>query len=527
MDRCNISSILISLGLVILVLFCGCQSDKKGLPSPDTIVIAIQAEPARLNPIFVSDSISYALSELIFRGLTRLDDNMNITGDIAESWRILNGGLEIQFKLKKGVLWHDGREVTAEDVVFTFEKLSSPDTATPHGSRLGSAKEVKAIDRYTVAVYYHEPYGSAIESWSIGILPKHILEGKDINDSSFDRNPIGNGPYRLKEWVTGQRLIMESFSKYHNGELKIKNLVFRVIADSAARMMEVKSGGIDVMELTPYQYSKEIDSAFITSNYNKYKTGSHRYGFLGLNLLDDRFRERNVRQAIGYAIDKDGIINTVIAGLGRRSTGPYPPHAWYYSKNAVDFEYNPQKALQLLKSEGWDKGSDGLLRKNGKIFSFTIITNYESKDNLKTAQIIQQNLKAIGIQTEIQSYDWQTFRHKIINKKHFEAVILSRAYLKDPDIYDLWHSEKTREGEWNFLSYKNPKVDALFEKGRKTLESQKRQKIYNQIHEILADDLACIFLYDVDLLLLAHKKIKGITASPMGFLFNIEKWFLD
>lgn len=515
------------LGLVIISLLCGCKNDKKAAVSKETIIIAIQAEPARLNPLFVSDSISYALSELIFRGLTRLDENMNIAGDIAESWQILNGGLEIRFKLKKGILWHDGREVTSEDVVFTFTKLSSPDTATPHSSRLGSAKDVKAIDRYTVAVYYHEPYGSAIESWSIGILPKHILEAKDINDSSFDRNPVGNGPYRLKEWVTGQRLIMESFSKYHNGEPKIKNLVFRVIADSATRMMEVKSGGIDVTELTPYQYSKELDSAFITSNYNKYKTGSHRYGFLGLNLLDYRFRERKIRQAISHAIDKDSIINTVIAGLGRRSTGPYPPHAWYYSKNAVDFEYNPQKALELLKSAGWLKDRDGLLKKDGKVFSFTIITNYESRDNLKTAQIIQQSLKAIGIRTEIQSYEWQTFRHSIINKRQFEAIILSRAYFKDPDIYDLWHSEKTKEGEWNFLSYKNPKVDALLDKGRKTLEHQKRQKIYNQIHEILAEDLACIFLYDVDLLLLAHKKIKGITPSPMGFFFNIERWFID
>lgn len=523
MSNSKVAAKFILFFCVCALFFYGCQRSEKGVVSSETVVIAIPSEPARLNPLFVSDSISYALSELIFRGLTRLDENMNIEGDLAESWLILKGGREIRFKLRKGIFWHDGNELTAEDVVFTFEKLTSPDTATPHSSQLGSVRGIKAIDRYTAAVYYQEPYGSALESWSIGILPRHALEGKDINDSSFDRNPIGCGPFKLTEWVSGQRLILKAFNRFHKGQPNIKNLIIKVVPDSATRLMEAKAERIDVLEVTPSQYLKDADSKLFAT-FNKYRAASYRYGFLGLNLLDERFNDKKIRQAISHAIDKDGIINTVFAGLGRRSNGHYPPTAWYYSKKAKDFEYNPKKALELLGSAGWHRDADGFLRKNGRIFSFTIITNYESIDNIKTAQIIQQNLKNIGIQTNISTYEWKTFRHNLINKRQFEAIMLSRAYLGDPDIYELWHSSKTKEGEWNFLSYNNSEADRLLEKGRVTLDYQKRKEIYHRLHEVMADDLACVFLYDTDSLFLVNKRIKGVTPSPKGFLYNLEQW---
>jgi len=516
-----------SILLAVVLCLGGCRGSTEKVRPADTVTVALSSEPKRLNPVFLTDFTSYAVSGLIFSGLTRFDKDMKITGDLAESWDIRNGGRNIRFHLKKGVLWHDGTEFTAEDVVFTYKTVTSPNVATPRSSNFGSVKEVNVVDPYTIEVLYHEPFGSALESWSIGIIPKHILAGRDINDSLFDRDPIGTGPYRLKEWVSGQRLRLESFDRYHAGKPGIEKLILRIIPDSATQLLELKNGSIDIMELDPSQYRNDMNQGTIASNFRKYSAPSYRYGFLGLNLIEKRFQDKRFRQALSHAIDKDAIIKAVLSGYGSRSTGPYPPQAWYYSHEATDYRYDPRKAVALLEESGWKRGADDLFQKNGFPLSFTVLTNYENRENIKTAQIIQSNLREIGIRTNISTLEWQAFRHTAVAKHQFHAVLLSRAYLWDPDVYDLWHSSKTREGEWNFLSYKNKEVDELLEKGRRTIAVDKREKIYHRLHELLAEEQPCIFLYNADLLFIAHKRIKGITPSPAGMLSDIVEWQVE
>lgn len=517
---------ILTLFLAGIILVAGCRREGDVVRPPDAVTIAIASEPKHLNPLFLSDMISFSVSGLIFRGLTKFDSNMEIVPDIAESWEISRGGREIRFHLKKGVLWHDGAELTADDVVFTFQTITSPRTATHHKSHFGSATEAKTVDRYTVSVSYSEPYGSALQSWMFGIIPKHILHGKDALDPSFDRAPVGTGPYRLKQWLSGRQLSLESFDRHYDGPPGIKKVFLRVIPDAATQLMELKAGSIDIMELTPTQYWSETNSGKLSADFIVHRGGSFRYGFLGLNLLDTRFQDVRVRQAISHAIDKPAIIASVLMGLGSESTGPYPPEAWYFSPNASFFAYDPAKARELLESAGWRKGPDGILTKDGLAMSFTILTNYESKENIKTAQIIQSNLKAIGIETTIRTLEWQAFRHRVIAKHQFEAVVLSRAYLWDPDIYDLWHSSKTHEDEWNFLSYKNPILDALLEKGRRTIDREERKVIYRNVHELLAEEQPCVFLYNADLLFVSHQRIDGIAPTPAGMLQDVARWTL-
>ncbi|NWF76537.1 MAG: peptide-binding protein [Nitrospirae bacterium] len=510
-----------------IIILSGCRGDVKKSRAADTITIAISSEPKRLNPVFLTDLISYSVSGLIFSGLTKFDKDMKIKGDLAESWDILDGGRKIIFHLKKDVLWHDGNQFTANDVVFTYNTFISPSVATSLKDNFGSVKEVRALDPYTVSVSYDEPYGSALESWTVGIIPKHILQHKDVNNTSFENFPVGTGPYKLREWVHGQRLWLEAFDSYHAGRPKITNLIIRIIPDTATQFLELKAGSIDLMELSPMQFNNKTGHEDLSSDFVKYRAGSFRYGFLGLNLIDRRFQDKRVRQAISYAIDKDAIINSVLRGFGSRSTGPYPPEAWYYNREAKSYAYNPQKALELMIEAGWKKGTDGILRKNADLMSFMILTNYENKENIKTAQIIQSNLKAIGIETDIRTLEWQAFRHNVISKHQFEAIVLSRAYLWDPDIYELWHSSKTKEGEWNFLSYKNKELDMLLENGRRAITIADRQRIYHKLHELLAEEQPCIFLYNADLLFIAHKRIKGIITSPAGMLHNIAEWYVE
>jgi len=493
------------LFLFVILALISCDSGSK---SNDTIIIAIDSEPQRINPLFLTDLNSHMISNLIFKGLVRIDSSGKPEPELARSWEIRGNGKEIIFHLKENIYWHDGSKFTAQDVVFTHELLNSEKIPSPRKGILGPIKEIKILSPHTLLIKYTEPYGSAIESWTIGILPKHI--GEKVIEPSFDRNPIGTGAWRLTKWQKGEFIILDAFDKFYNGMPRIKRIVLRFISDPTTKYLETKSGKVDVAELPIYSDHKELEKRF-----NKYKVSSFRYVCLGLNLSITPFQDERVRKAIAYSIDKEALIRAVLNGEGSISLGPYPKGVWYYDSDIKPYPYNPQTGKEILKNLGINN------------LKLNIYINSENKEIHKTAQFIQQNLKDIGVIVEIRLFDWQTLRHRIIEEKNFDAVILSRAYLWDPDIYDLWHASKAVKGGWNLFSFKDREVDKLLEQGRRTVDFQKRTEIYRKVNRLLYEKQACIFLYETPLIFYADKKIKGIKPEPQGMLYGIENWYLQ
>lgn len=508
-----------------LFLTAGCSREPK-IKNPNTITVGFLADAKRLLPLLASDSASGGISGLVFNGLTKYDKNIKITGDLAESWEIKNGGLEIIFHLRKGIKWHDGVEFTSGDVVFTYKTVTDPNVPTPYSSNYGPVKNVTALDRYTVKVTYEEPYAPALESWGMGILPEHILKGKDITDEKYNRNPVGTGPYKLIEWVTGQKIVLEAYDEYFEGRPNIDKYIARVIPDTATMFLELKFGGIDYMGLTPPQYKLQADTKLFRKHFQKFRYPSFGFTYLGYNLLNPKFSDKKVRRALTHAINKKDIIDGVLLGYGTPCTGPFPPESWAFNPRAKDAEYDPDRARNLLGEAGWKPGKDGILRKNGIRFSFTVLTNQGNNVRLKTAQIIKENLKAVGIDMNIKVLEWQALLHEFIDKKRFEAIILGWALSRDPDLYDIWHSSKSREGEFNFISYKNEEVDRLLIEGRQTFDMQKRKKIYHRIHEILADEQPYTFLFVPDALPVLHGRFKGIEKAPLGIWYDFIHWYV-
>jgi peptide/nickel transport system substrate-binding protein len=233
-----------------------------------------------------------------------------------------------------------------------------------------------------------------------------------------------------------------------------------------------------------------------------------------------------VRKAIAYAIDKKEIVDVILYGLGSPATGPYVPNTWPYNPNVEKYNYNPEKAKQLLREAGWKENSDGVLEKDGRPFQFTILTNVENPLRKNTATIIQWRLGKIGIKVDIQAREFSTLVNQFIDKRRFEAVILGWSIGLDPDQYDIWHSSKTKEKELNFVSYNNPEVDELLEKGRRTFDIRERKKAYFRIQEILADELPYIFLYVPDATPIVSSRFKGIKPAPIGISYNLPKWYV-
>jgi peptide/nickel transport system substrate-binding protein len=514
---------LCSFLFILIIALISCSHEPK-IKNPNTITVGFLADAKRLLPLLASDSASGDISGLIYNGLTKYDKNIKVTSDLAESWEVSPDGLQIIFHLRKGVKWQDGVEFTANDVLFTYRTVIDPKVPTPYSSNYGPVDKVEILDKYTVRVTYKEPYAPALESWGMGIVPKHILDGKDITYEYYSRNPIGTGPYKMKEWVTGQKIVLEAFNDYFEGRPGINRYVARVIPDTATMFLELKFGGIDFMGITPPQFKLQANSEFFNKYFQKFRYPAFGYTYLGYNLLDPKFSDRRVRQALTYSINKKDIIDGVLLGYGTPCTGPFPPESWAYNPNVKDLEYNPEKAMMLFEDAGWKTGKKGLLEKNGEPFVFTVLVNQGNDERLKTAQIIQESLKKVGVQMKIRVLEWQAMLHEFIDKKRFEAIIMGWGLSRDPDNYDIWHSSKTKEGEFNFISYKNDEVDNLLLEGRRNFDIEKRKKIYHRIHEILAEDQPYTFLYVPDALPVLHKRFKGVEKAPLGIWYDFIHW---
>ncbi len=501
----------------------GCAREPE-IKNPRAITVGSIGEPKRLLPMLASDSASGDISGLVFSGLVKYGPDIKLTGDLAHSWDVSPDGLSVTFHLRKGVKWHDGEPFTARDVVFTYNTVTDPETPTPYGANYGPVKSVQAVDDHTVLVTYTEIFAPALESWAMGIIPRHLLEGTDIGKSELNRKPIGTGPYRLIEWVTGQKVMLESYSGYFEGKPGVDKYIMRIIPDTATQFLELKFGGLDFMGLTPTQYKLESGKPLFKKYFQRFRYPSFGFTYMGYNHLDPRFKDKRIRRALTHAIDKEEIIKGVLLGYGTPGTGPFPPESWAYNPSVKDPEYDPQKALALLKEAGWERDSDGVLKKDGEPFSFTLITNQGNDQRLKAAQIISERLKAIGIHMEIKVLEWQAFLHEFVNKKRFEAIILGWGLSRDPDLYDIWHSSKTKEGEFNFISYSNEEVDRLLLEGRRTFDLKERTRIYHRVHELMAEDQPYTFLYVADALPILHKRFKGVEKAPIGIFYDFVNW---
>lgn len=519
----KISCIRFLLLCCVCVCLFSCSREPQ-IKNPNAITIGSLADAKRLLPMLASDSASGEISGLIFNGLTKYDKDIKIIGDLAESWKISPDGLEIIFNLRKGILWHDNVEVTADDVVFTYQTVTNPKVPTPYSSNYGPVSKVSALDKYRVKVVYKEPFASALESWGMGIIPKHILNVKDLSLEFYSRNPVGNGPYKLKEWVTGQKIVLESNNEYFEGKPGIERYTMRVIPDTATMFLELKFGGIDFMGLTQPQFKLQANTEFFKKYFQKFRYPSFGYTYLGYNLLDSKFADVKIRRALAYAINKKDIINGVLLGYGTPCTGPFPPESWAYNPDVKDIEYDTDKAEKLFAEAGWKRGGSGFLEKDGQVFAFTVLVNQGNESRIKTAQIIKENLKKVGIDMHIKVLEWQAMLHEFIDKRRFEAVIMGWSLSRDPDMFDIWHSSKTKEGEFNFVSYKNDEVDRLLLEGRRTFDIGKRKKIYNRIHQILSDEQPYTFLFVPDALPVLHKRFKGVEKAPIGIWYDFIHW---
>ena len=499
-------------------------------PAPvdgDALVSATIGEPSNFIPALANDSASTEITDKVYNGLLKIDKDLNIVPDLADSLEISDDGLTFTFHLRQNVRWHDGEPFTSRDALFTYELMIDPQTPTSYGESYKQVKSAEAPDDHTFIVRYDRPLARALVSWCFDIMPAHLMKGQPLEGSPLARHPIGTGPYKFEKWESGQRVTLVANDDYFGGRPHLDRRITKIIPDLNAQMMELMGGSIDTMGLTPDQYMEKMADAAFVSQYNVFRYPAFAYTYLGFNFLDPRFQDVRVRQAIAYAIDKDEVIEGVLLGLGRPANGPFKPDMWAYNDNVKPYPFDPEKAKALLAEAGWaDTNGDGILDKDGQSFQFTIITNQGNKLREQTGLIIQARLAEIGIKVNLRIIEWAAFLKEYLDKHNFEAVIMSWTIPIEPDLFDVWHSSKTREGELNFISYKNPEVDALIDQARFTLDQPTRKNAFDRIQEIFYQDVPYVFLYVPDALPVISKRFIGPEVGPGGLGHNFKDWYV-
>ena len=496
----------------------------------DTLVEGSIGDASNLIPMLASDSASHRVAGLIFDGMLTYDKTLSeLEPRLAARWDVEDDGRLLTFHLRDDVRWQDGEPFTARDVEFGFRTITDPETLTAYAEDYRQVESFEVLDDHRFRVRYAKPYAPALASWgSMVVLPRHLLEGKDINKAiEFARGPVGLGEYRIESWETGRKISVRVNQDYYRGRPHIERVVTRIIPDSQTQFLELKSGGLDTMGLTPLQFERQTDSGVFRTSFRKYRYLANGYTYLGYNLKNPLFEDIRVRQALTHAIDKEEIVKVVLLGLGSPAKVPYKPGTVWFNDRVEDLGYDPDRARELLAEAGWnDSDGDGLLDRDGKPFAFKILTNQGNDQRLKAATVIQQRLQQVGVKVDVRVVEWAAFLNEFVDKRKFDAVVLGWSLDADPDQYIIWHSSKTQPKEFNFVTYANSEVDEILEQGRRTFDADERKRLYDRFQEILVADQPYTFLYYAESTPVVHCRFQGIEPAPAGISYNFEDWYV-
>ena len=480
-----------------------------------TLHLTTSSNPSRLNPLLSTDSSSSEIVAFIFNGLVKYDkDSSTIISDLATDFYYENNKTLI-FKLRQNVTWQDGVKFTAKDVLFTYETLISPKIASPYSSSFRFVKSVEIVDDYTVRVHYKKAYFKALETWMMGIIPYHILkDDKNLMSSSFNTHPIGTGAYKLKQLEHSKNIILVANDDYFEGRAKIDTISFHVIADPLTRFLMLKSTDIDIGSIDPMQYERQLDKEFFT-NFNIYEEISHSYTYLGFNLRREKFKNPDVRKALSLAIDRDEIVDILFFKHAKVCTGPFLPGTKAFNKDVKAPKQNIAEAKRLLKKAGYDESNP---------FTFEIVTSNSSAVRPYAAQILQHQLKQVGVIVTLRVMEWQAFLNMVVFPKKFDSVLLGWGLSSTPDPYLFWHTKSDTKGGFNLIGYNNPKMDKMIEKSQSMIDREKLSTLWKEMFKVIVDDNPYLFLYIPNSITAVDKDIKNIEPSLSGIWHNYIHW---
>ena len=483
--------------LCVSLLISACGGTKEAAIQ-DTIVVANGADAATLDPHTTNDQPSNRISHQIYSRLTEVDGDLQVMPGLAESWEQVSDTATV-FHLRQGVKFHNGEELTSADVKFSLERMqNSP--AVAH--IIGAVDSIEVIDRYTVKVTTSEPFGPLL--YHLAHAATSILNEKAVNagGDNYGQNPVGTGPYQFVDWVVGDQVVLKAFDDYYGDKPAIENAIFRSIVEGTNRAIALETGEVHIAyDIEP------IDTALIKDNDNLtlLEDESLSTAFFGMNTQKAPFDNVKVRQAIGYAISQEDIIETVVLGAGIAANSSIGPKVFGHNPEAKYYKQDVEKARQLMAEAGYGDG-----------FKTTVWTN-DNPLRLQIAQIMQAQLRQIGIDMSIEVLEWGAYLDGTARGNH-EMYIFGWVTITGDADYGLFplYSSSTHGGGGNRSFYTNAEVDELLAKARMSTDFEVRQAIYEDLQIILQEELAIVNLYWQFQNAGLQNAVKNFSLAPTG-----------
>ncbi len=539
--------------LIISFIFFGCQAGDSGASKEniakwnqekdwkaevgDWLMLRLSSDPPTLNPVVASDTSSSAINSKIYDSLMEISDDLKLIPNLVEAFEVSPDGLVFTFHLKDGLKWNDGKPLTTKDVKFTYDVIMDPQNQA-NNKRAGyeNVRKFEVVDKLTFKVHYAEPFAPALLKWTMTVIPEHIFKKDALNhtlkSSSHNLNPVGNGPFILESWQENKKVVLKANDKYFRGRPYFDKVIYRIIPEQAVVFQMMQIGQIDNSIITPQQYElakqKPDVGDKIFSIYDVKEYYAPSYTYVGWNMTGQNpfFTDKKVRQAMTYAIDRQSIVKNLLFGHAELISGPFYLKSWAYNHDVKPIPFDDKKAEKLLDEAGWELGKDGIREKNGIKFEFELLVPSSSSTGKKVAAFMQASYKKLGIIMNIKQLEWSTFLKKTYDTTQFTAYLAGWSLGLDPDPYAIWHSSQTETG-LNKIGYRNTEVDKLIEKGRREMDLGKRSKLYNKVHELIADDQPYLFLYIRTDIETVHKRIKNTVFYPYGWYNMTNVGFPD
>ena len=502
-------------------------------PRGGSITSTIIATDAKsFHPYQTTDTASSGYYSSVYAtGLTKYDPNtLDHIPDMAQQWSISDDKKTYTFTLKD-IAWSDGTPLTTDDFVWTYQQAIKPENQYPYRENLNTITSYVAKDPKTLAVTTQDALAVGLENAdAIVPLPRHIWEKYSWTDPS--KNPeifnpsVASGMWKLKEWKRDDHATFNANDSYYDGRPNIDSTTVRVIGTPELGFQALKSGDIDYnasIQPSDYKSAKKLSNI----NVPEWYAANGNWTYAGFNLRRPAWQDLKVRQAIAYATDRNGIIASVLYGLGRPTYSAFPQSSWAYNPNVEHYDFNVNKAKDLLKQAGYNLDSQKKLVKDGKPLTIKMLYPTSSPTRTQIATILQQQLGQLGATVNVQGLEFQAYI-SAIQSEPFDWDIQLGGWSSTIDphwSYQIWSEQSIPD--LNPGAYVNKQVETLFDQGSKEFDLNKRKQIYGQIQQMITNDLPYVFLYEVLSFAGLNKKIRGITATRLGIEYNMNKWYIQ
>lgn len=520
--------------LTALLLLASCADPDAGPPARTggTVVIAAGSDLDFANPLVSVDRwTNEVLRYALFTPLLQYGPDLEYEPALARSWEF-EGDTAVVFHLRDDLRWHDGAPTTAEDVLFTFQRATDPETGFPNASYFSRWTGGEAVDSYTVR-FRLQPHPDPLAGWPFTpIVPRHLLDtipAARLRQARFNREPVGNGPFRFVSRRAGDRWVFEANPDYPEGlggRPLLDRVVWRVIPENAAQVTEIRVGEVD-LALQPRP--EDVRAAAEREGIRALLVPSRDFNFVAWNGARPPLDRPVVRRALALAIDRQQILDGIRHGYGTPATGPIMPFHWSYSEELSPLPFDPDSARALLASAGiTDRDDDGTLElEDGSDFAIELKFPSESGVNRDLAEAVRADLARLGVRMSTRATEFTTLVADLTSpERRFDAALLGWSGDFRLDLHDLFHSAALG-GPYQFASYSSPEVDSLLDRASGELERDRATPLWRRVQERLRDDQPWTLLYYRTEAFLARERVRGMEMDIRGALVTLPQWWIE